>query len=60
MKHNFYKIQEEMNEETNNNDIKKVWITPELEVLDGKKTYSGEGGSESEDYWWVDARDRLS
>ena len=42
MKHNFYKIQEEMNEEINNN-VKKVWIVPELEVLDGRKTYNGEG-----------------
>ena len=38
---------------------KKVWIAPELEVLDGKKTYGGEGGPDDESYWWVDDSDRL-
>ena len=40
MKHNFYKIHGEMNEEINNK-VKKAWIVPELEILDGRKTYDG-------------------
>ena len=35
-------IQDTMNnEEINGNENKKIWITPELEVLDGRKTYGG-------------------
>ena len=61
MKHNFYKMQDKMNEETISNKDKKVWAAPELEILNGRKTYNGEGGTESEDYWWVeDPKDRLS
>lgn len=34
------------------NENKKVWITPELDVLDGKKTFSGfpEGQAEDDCY----------
>ena len=49
MKHNFYMIQDQMRLNTN---VKKIWITPELEVLDGRETYSGQEGIDIEDEWW--------
>lgn len=35
----------------NNNKIKKAWVVPELEVLNGRKTYGGTLEGESENYW---------
>ena len=37
--------------DTQINENKKVWITPQLEVLDGKKTYDGTIPSYVEDEW---------
>ena len=35
-------IQDKMdNKEVNCNVVKKVWVTPELEVLDGRETFCG-------------------
>ena len=41
-----------MRDKTPDSKNKKVWVTPELEVLDGRKTYDGwnYGPPESEDY----------
>jgi hypothetical protein len=36
------------------NDNKKVWMAPELEILEGRKTYSGSEGSYKEDSWECD------
>ena len=46
-------IQDTMNnEEINGNENKKIWIAPELEVLDGRKTFSGKSGGQAEDEAW--------
>ena len=48
-----YNIQDKMNnEEINITETKKVWVAPELEVLDGRKTYSGKEGGQAEDESW--------
>ena len=45
-------IQDKMdNKEVNCNEVKKVWIAPELEVLDGRYTYGGNlSGMDELDY----------
>ena len=42
------------NEEINSNENKKKWITPQLEVLNGRNTYSGIIGDVSENEEFVD------
>ena len=46
-------IQNKMdNKVVNCNEMKNGWMVPELEILDGRNTYSGflEGGCEGEEY----------
>jgi hypothetical protein len=35
------------------NDTKKVWVVPEFEVLDGRKTYGGRGYVYAEGEEWI-------
>ena len=49
MKNNY--IQDKMDiEEINANENRKIWMPPELEILDGRKTYGGDIGGKGEEH----------